>query len=267
MTVSNLDAMRSSYASLAEEIRALGAAGPLLYVPNQGNWGAAVTRLATLGFFAANGIRVHEVDRVGMVALVLGGLRGHALVYGGGGAWSPLYDGGLRAVARAAPWLRHTVVLPSAYGQPVSIPRCTFWARDLHASLKAVPQARFCHDLGFFLGPLIAAAPEEPRGDFFRNDRLARGAGPNCRLPDLSSRGTERSPVAPFIAAISRFEEIHTDRVHVAIIACLLGRTCHVYATGTSMLGDLFRSSIEPHFPAARLHDDPPAADSAVQKS
>lgn len=72
--------------------------------------------------------------------------------------------------------------------------------------------------------------------------------------PDLSARGNERSPVGLFLDEISRYDEVHTDRVHVAIAACLMGRRCHVWPTSTPLLADLFASSIAPYFPKAVFH-------------
>lgn len=80
---------------------------------------------------------------------------------------------------------------------------------------------------------------------------------PNPRLPDLSSQGTERSPLRPFLETIGQYEEVHTDRVHVAIAGCLLGRSCHVYPTQSPLLGDLFASSLGPFFPQAVWHGEP----------
>jgi|GEM_PF-2215737 len=247
--------LRQGFAPLVEELREIAAGGPLLYLPNRGNWGAALTRAATLQFFADAAIQVREVDRLGLGRLLRARLGGWSLAYGGGGAWAPPFDGGHRAVGRAAPWMRRTVVLPSWYGRPVTAPRCSFWARDRHGSLAEVPAARFCHDLGFWLGPQPAGPPRVERGGFFRDDALAVGG---ARAPDLSGSGTERSPLGPFLDRIAAAAEVHTDRIHVAIAACLLGRPCHVYATRNPMMLDLFRSSIEPFFSRARFHDRPP---------
>jgi hypothetical protein len=102
--------------------------------------------------------------------------------------------------------------------------------------------------------------PTETRGEFFRNDVLSSqtvGVSGGPQPADLSSQGTERSAVRPFLEAIGRFREVHTDRVHVAIAACLLGRDCHVYPTQSPLLGDLFASSLGPYFPRAVWHAEP----------
>jgi hypothetical protein len=253
----------ADFQPLADALHQLAAKRPLMYLANPGNWGAALTREATLHFFQAYQLSVEEIAGLTPWQLVRGKWRGAVLLFGGGGAWSAEFPGGLKLVSRALRMFAEIVVLPSTLGVPVSLPRCQLWARDRFSSLKQVPQARFCHDLGLFPRSLPDIVPQASRGEFFRNDTLASpqhesptGSAPH-RPPDLSSQGTERSPLRPFLEAIGQYEEVHTDRVHIAIAACLLGRRCHVYPTRAPLLRDLFFSSLGPYFPQAVWHGDP----------
>lgn len=249
-----LAAMLPEFEALAADLRDAARGRPVVWLPNPGNWGAALTRSATRDFLAASGVAFREVGHVGRAGLLRALLFRDVLVHGGGGAWSKRFPGAWETVRRAAPWFRHTVVLPSAFGRDVALERCSLWARDRGASLRHAPRARFCHDLGFFPGPIDAPAGHGV-GWFLRDDALSRAsAAGRAPSPDLSSRGDQLSPLAPFLAEIARFEEVHTDRVHVAIAACRMGRRVHVHAVEGPMLSDLFEASIAPFFPDAVLH-------------
>ncbi len=236
---------------LIESLKAACERSPLVFLPNPGNWGAAFTAAATRSLLNRSGVVFREIRSLSPLVLARGAIFQETLMLGGGGAWNTRYPSGYKLAARASRFFRSVIVLPSAYGAPVEIRGANLWSRDRFGSLDHVPCARFCHDLGFSAGRLAGPAPAESRGEFFRNDALSLRAAANT---DLSALGDQRSPLQPFIEAVARFEEIHTDRVHIAIVACLLGRRCHVYPTTTTMLADLFASSIAPHFPEAVFH-------------
>ena len=243
---------------LAESLRLEAEASPLAFLPNPGNWGAAFTAEATRRFLAAHAIQFRELPALGPIQLTRGLIQRETLLLGGGGAWSNRYPGGQRLAARAAFFFRRIIVLPSSFGAPVALRAASLWARDRFGSFQCAPAARFCHDLGFAMGRLDAPQPSLKVGEFFRVDRLSSAPRADAAA-DLSSHGDERSPLQPFLDEIARYEEVHTDRVHVAIVACLMGRRCHVWPTATPLLGDLFASSIAPHFPAAVFHGQLPS--------
>jgi len=246
------------FVPLVEGLRAAASDTPLAYLPNPGNWGAAFTAAATRRFLVRHGIPFRELARLGPLELARGAVRRETLLLGGGGAWSERFPGGRGLATRAARFFRRVVVLPSSFGAPVEPVGIGLWARDRFGSLRNAPGARFCHDLGFSIGRLAAPAPVTGVGEFFRGDPLGVARRSEAG-PDLSARGDHRSPVRPFVEEIARYEEIRTDRVHVAIVACLLGRRCRVFPTASPMLADLFASSMAPYFPEATLAgpDDP----------
>ena len=244
--------------SLASAIRDEAERSTLSFLPNPGNWGAAFTAEATRRFLSSNGIAYREIPSLNLVSLCRGMVRRETLLVGGGGAWSNLYSGSHSLTARASRFFKQIVVLPSTFGTRVSLPNAQLWARDHFSSLKHAPKARFCHDLGFSMGHLDTKPPTDGIGQFFRSDLLAMPSS-LPRVADLSSYGTQDSPLQPFLDKIARYEEVHTDRVHVAIVACLMGRRCHVWPTATSLLADLFASSIAPYFPHAVFHGPLPS--------
>lgn len=65
---------------------------------------------------------------------------------------------------------------------------------------------------------------------------------------DISLWGNEITPIAPFIKKIDEFDIIHTDRLHVAILACLLHKRVHFYKGGYFKNEAVFRSSMRDYF-------------------
>lgn len=95
-----------------------------------------------------------------------------------------------------------------------------------------VPKHFFCHDMAFYLFDKITSEnlSTEQTGYFFRTDRESFGKQNYIALNmDISLWGNEITPIAPFIKKIDEFDIIHTDRLHVAILACLLHKRVHFY--------------------------------------
>ena len=87
----------------------------------------------------------------------------------------------------------------------------------------------------------------------FRTDREAGGAG-HARLgrdvSKLTAFGTAteeqcRFSAAQFIQTIDRFEEVDTDRLHVAIAAALLGKPARLHDNSYYKNRAVFRSSLD----------------------
>ena len=76
-------------------------------------------------------------------------------------------------------------------------------------------------------------------------ERIERVSGNNM---DISLWGNEITPIAPFIKKIDEFDIIHTDRLHVAILACLLHKRVHFYKGGYFKNEAVFRSSMKDYF-------------------
>ena len=86
-------------------------------------------------------------------------------------------------------------------------------------------------------------------GYFFRTDRESFGKQNYIALNmDISLWGNEITPIAPFIKKIDEFDIIHTDRLHVAILACLLHKRVHFYKGGYFKNEAVFRSSMRDYF-------------------
>ena len=127
----------------------------------------------------------------------------------------------------------------------------TFFCRDLYESKQYCSQAFFCHDMAFYLFDKITSEnlSTEQTGYFFRTDRESFGKQNYIALNmDISLWGNEITPIAPFIKKIDEFDIIHTDRLHVAILACLLHNRVHFYKGGYFKIEAVFRSSMRDYF-------------------
>lgn len=247
--------MQEDFARLRRVLEETCRRGPVYYLPNAGNWGDGLIRAGTLRFLRDARIAFHEIAGVGRLRRWLPFLRSGTLIYGGGGAWCRSFATALDLVAHIHHLFERVVVLPSSYELVEPIPNVTFFCRDKYESRTNAPYAQFCHDMAFYLGPTTA-----PRGAgigfFFRTDRERARAAP---LPpdndDLSTRGNHLSDSAPFFDAIARYAIVHTDRLHVAIAACLLGRELHLYPGSYFKNKAVYRSSIEARFANVHFHE------------
>jgi exopolysaccharide biosynthesis predicted pyruvyltransferase EpsI len=253
--------MQAEFRQLEEIIKARCRRGPVYYLADVGNWGDALIRMGTIKFLADIGIEYQEITQASRRGRWLPWRRKGTFLLGGSGAWCSFWSHGLHAVKKVRHYFEHVVVLPSTFELKIAFRKVDLFARDRFESLVNAPAARFCHDMAFCLRPQ-ASASGTGTGWFLRTDKERTGALP---FPpenlDLSALGHHLTPVEPFFEAIARYAVVHTDRLHVAIATCLLGRELHLYPGAYFKNRALFRSSIEGQFPNTHFHEDsrPPA--------
>lgn len=247
--------MRTEFLQLEETLARWCGRGPVYYLPNSGNLGDALIRYGTRKFLRDIGIGFTEIS-AGDLDKLSTLIRGGSVIYGGGGAWCTLWDGAARKVARLARRFR-VIVLPSTYEKRYDIPNVTFLRRDESESRANMPDAGFCHDLAFYIGPLSSPAAAGT-GFFFRTDRESSGKNViPAGNSDPSCAGRQTSDISPFIREVARSAVVHTDRLHVAIAACLLGREVHLYPGSYFKNRAVFLSSIRGYFADAHFHETP----------
>lgn len=179
---------------------------------------------------------------------------GKLLVFGGGGAWCPIW-GVEHHIKRISKGFESVIVMPSTYDGHFELERTTFFCRDRFQSLENMPDAVFGHDMAFDVGPL-----DYPKGSgegyFFRTDRESSGSTDIPRENvDISLKGRQHTPLDGFFKAIARYDVIHTDRLHVGIAGCLMEREVHFRPSSYFKIPAVFRSSIEGRFARVFLHD------------
>lgn len=255
-------AMEENFVGLAERLHQLCNGAVVHYLPNHGNWGDALIRRGTLAFFRDAEIEVKEHFYVKWRAprmlrkppwLKSVKDREGVLIYGGGGAWCREWDisGYVRAVSR---YFRHTIILPSTFAIRPQLESATYYCRDRFESQTLLEEACFCDDMAFYLG-LQRGSRGQGEAKMFRTDRESSGL---INIPadnrDLSLEGKYRDRYTGFFDAISPFETVHTDRLHVAIAACLLGKKLHLYAGSYFKNQAVYLSSIKDVFPNVTFH-------------
>ena len=247
--------MEERYDILRETILSQSKGKDVVYLPNKGNWGDALIRQGTLKFLADAGIDFREVKKVNAETIPRLG-EGKLILLGGGGSWCFLWDHAMEILGALSE--RHTVIVfPSTYELQPRFENTTYFSRDRFESMENVPGSIFCHDMAFYLGRnFCPAKPGKGKGFFFRTD--AESAG-RIEIPksnrDISPKGKERTGIRGFFRAVNRFETIFTDRLHVSIAGCLLGKEVHLYPGSYFKNRAVYRSSMERRFERAHFHE------------
>ena len=257
--------MLPEFVRLEGMLRDLCGKGPVFYLSNSGNWGDGLIREATLRFLERMQLRVVELpvylrtmhDRIRWASAI--SRRGTLLVQGSG-AWSSVSSHLAGRVNKVSRWFRRVVVLPSSFEIRPARNNIICFSRDRFESMQTVPDATFCHDLAFSLGPIDPVAPGEGEAWFMRGDAERHPLAPvHPDSVDLSVLGRNlwRADVAGLFQRLAQYAVIHTDRLHLAIGAMLLGRIVHLYPSRLFKIRAIYRSSIEPYFDNVTFHDLP----------
>ena len=247
--------MEKHFEILKETIRSHCQGKRVLFIPNRGNWGDALIRSGTLKFLHEARIDFTEIRKLDPTKIHQLEKQ-HLILYGGGGAWCNVWDhSGIVAELSQS---NTVIVLPSTFELQPRFENTLFFSRDRFTSLQNVPKATFCHDMAFYLGidfhPKKAGKGE---GYFFRTDPEST----NCiQLPkknrDISRLGKHLSRVTGFFRIVNRYERIFTDRLHVSIAGCLLGKEVHFYPGSYFKNEAVFKSSMEEQFEFVHFHKD-----------
>ena len=257
--------MVEPFHALGNRLTDLIASNTVYYQPNHGNWGDGLIAAGTRRFLSDLGIEYQEHRYRGLknprwlrkpAWLRTASRHDSVLLYGGGGAWCSYWDRSdyLSYIAR---FFRHVIVLPSTFERIVNIPNATFFCRDLYES-RQLSNADFCHDMAFYLDP------GESRGgqgtaNMFRTDLESAKHIP---LPDgnrdLSLEQRYDYPPDEFFDALRPYEEIRTDRLHVCIASCLLGKKVHLHPGAYFKNRAVFDSSIRGNFANASFAQELP---------
>lgn len=250
--------MRQAFSLLENVIKKACGQGPVYYFANPGNLGDALIRHGTLKFFRDIGLTFTELKGARKKDWFLPFLRGGTVIYGGGGAWCRLWTQSEDFVTKLRRRFR-VIVLPSTYELHYAMPGVIFFCRDLFESRQNMPEAHFCHDMAFYLGRLSGKDGEgEGKGYIFRGDgegRIERERIPVSNF-DISAQGTHLSEISSFLEHIQAFRTIYTDRLHVAIAACLLGKEVHLYPGAYFKNRAVYLSSMRDYFDNVYFHEE-----------
>lgn len=251
------------YRDLAALIKRHSNGSTIDFSPSPGNWGDALINLGTEQFLEANGIPykirmrddlLHQTENT----------QDSMLVVGGGGGWCSLWSTTGPFVARVCNNYRVVLVLPSSYERPqlmsvVSCENVILVSRELDVP-DGHPDNMSCHDMAFFIDRDEKFSPELHAPKFsrihaFREDveskiREVHRPRPNY---DLSLLGNSYDAPNELFSLISRFANVSTDRLHIAIAACLLGINSRVYESAVKKIPNVHLKSIQDNYPNCKL--------------
>jgi len=244
--------MRKEFFLLENIIKDTCGNNKVYYLPSSGDWGNALIRYGTLKFLRFIGIQYTELKSYHDAKLME---EESILLFGGGENWQDVNEGSIGILRNIHKYFHTIIVLPSTYQATYSLPNTIFFSRDRYDSKKHMPDAPFCHDLAFFIEP-IPSVKKSTTGYFFRTDEESSG---KLEIPpensDISLKGSHLSSVYPFIDTISQYSIIHTDRLQVAIVGCLLGQEVHLYAGDNFANKAVYLSSIEGYYANVYFHE------------
>jgi len=251
--------MQARFTSLMRQLQNLTAGKRVYYHPNHGNWGDGLIMAGTHRFLADAGIEYTELHYKRLRSprwlrkpSWLRTIRrsGSVLIYGGGGGMNQLWNF-TGYVSYIASHFEYTVMLPSTFELQPELRQATLFCRD-HFASQALTGGEFIDDMAFYLGCRPAPPATLGTGYFFRTDRESAG---RFAIPadnrDLSLEHEYEYPVQEFFEALAPYDAIHTDRLHVAIASCLLGKKLTVYPGSYFKNEAVFRSSMDGLFPLA----------------
>lgn len=249
--------LRSSaeYRALATQIREKSQHSPFDFYPSPGNWGDALINDGSRAFFNSESFQWKEYARADLESKETDKTPELAII-GGGGGWNRNWISTVSFTEELRKRYRNVIVLPSSYDKELtaSIQRDNLTLFD-----RALPDEgstdTFCHDMAFHCDipnvdtqrlpyPLLA----------FRRDkeRHPRASNPD-RNWDISLLGTASTSSHGFFEIIGRFQEIYTDRLHIAIAGALLGRDVCLLDGNYGKNAGVYHGSLEEGFPNVKL--------------
>ncbi len=253
--------MIEEFKNLAEIIKKKSAGYDIIYIPNPGNFGDGLIRYSTKQFLNDNKIPHHELNigysniKLQLLPRLLGPKK-FFFIYGGGGAWCEYYDFGRKISEFISKFTDRLIVLPSTYSVDTSNIKGTMFRRDKTKSIEYSPNSIFCHDMAFYTtvrkNPNFAnfEAPKHEIGYLLRTDEESRldlnSLPANNR--DISTEGDHMDGADDFLRIISQYETIYTDRLHVCIGSCIVGRKVKLLTGSYFKIKAIYESSLEPFF-------------------
>ena len=249
---------KPEFEKLALEIKRIIGNRKTYFMLNDGNWGDSLIREGTEKFLNENVITYEKVEETSKFAFnflsnwknILNVLRIYkrsVLIFSGSGAFCKYYDRSI-LINKLAWKFKYIIILPSTFEYPVTFPKNVIaYVRDKFQSQKNLPRAKFCHDMAFYL-ELSSPEATENLIKIFRKDVESSKINIDKNSIDLSAMGKHDTPIENFVNKIGTYDNIHTDRLHVAIAATLLGRNVSIYANNYFKIKSIYDSSMKDYF-------------------
>ena len=271
---------------LRERLRSL-AGQKVVFVPTPGNAGDSLIQAATYQVLEDTGLNPLPIGD-------MQDFSGHIVIIGGGGNLVPPYGAVERALLRVHETADKVIVLPQGIRAHENLlealgPNVEIYCRDVETYAHVLEhrsraRAYLAHDMAFgidvarlkaraesearaLIMERVARAPIEDRMAesgirfFFRTDgertqRIIPRS--NLDLSKLFKTGTE--PGQAEVGALSLLlyvdtaQEIHTDRLHVALAGVLLGKRVHMYEQFLRQIAGRLPAFAARRFSAGAVH-------------
>ena len=276
-TVNNRALLRAPFDLLADRLNAVRQGRRVVYMPNTGNFGDGLIDYGARRFFEDQGIDYLRLDMISPfdkgLCLALGAadrfLDRYLFVFGGGGAWCKAADHGFRYVRRQKALTDNLFLFPTTFEHHRMAFTFPAFARDRSESLDFLGSDVFCHDMAFYLALISPdrvlpdrVPPIRKFGLLMRTDVESSGheLGKHPRNYDISAQGSHLDDPTLFLRYIDQFEEVVTDRLHVAIGAALLGKKVTVIAGAYFKIRAIYQSSLRDLFDGVTFVETPTEA-------
>ncbi len=271
------------FTDLAEQLSSATAGRRIYFMQNHGNFGDALIRYGTIRFFEDLGVSFQEFDmgrRVDKVRCLAAGARQRLgesalFIYSSSGAWAEACRVGYDNVKRQLRVASNMFVLPTTFQLFDLDAEIDIFVRDRHESQALLPDRPFCHDMAFYLAMIDPdrvlpdrRPPSKSTAFAFRVDNESSGHGWSDidANHDVSNAGDHRSDPQDFLRYLDDFEEIITDRLHVAIGGAVLGKPVFVAPGNYFKIRAIFESSIRSVFDNVTLVETADALSTLVRE-
>jgi len=210
----------------------------IVFMANSGNWGDGLIGHGTREFFKDIKLEYTEVP----YSTSFIPPPNTTFLYGGSGGFCKHWNHVYPIISRLKPMCEKVIILPATYGINHNyFDDVEWWSRDKYTSLIINPKASICPDMALWLKK-INIEPTKERAILYRTCAEGIGIQPPKGNFDISLEGDYLSNIDTFLNFIGDYNEIYTDRLHVAIAGYLTGRKVYISKTNYFKIPDIIES-------------------------
>lgn len=237
---------------LTDAIVKLAHGKPVAYFPNPGNWGDGLIHAGTVQFLGVNKIDYRSYGRAELDAV--DNETYPLAIVGGGGGWCRNWRSTPAFLEKVAQKFENVILLPTSFDRGIAarnLPNVLYFSRDLNAATGSVPH---CPDMAFYYDfPVIEPSLGYPLLVFRRDKERSDEAIAPFRNWDLSLLGRANQEVETLIELVGKFKVIYTDRLHIGIVASMLGRKTYLLDGNYRKNAGVFEATLGPSLSNSQL--------------
>ena len=246
--------------------------GEFIYYPNPGNAGDNLIGYATVQIFKRLNLKYTFTNKIQK-------FTNKVLVYGGGGNLVPMYN-----ECRKFLMLNHNhndiLILPhTIYGNEDLLKklgkRTTIMCREMRSYNHVMKHFRYKNNV--YVADDLALSIDLSKLNIYpikgnnvlnsfridgeSKDKSSKKITDNIDLSLKLMKGTHTKDLlktvsTDFLEYINKFEIVNTDRLHVSIAACLLGKHVNLYANSYYKNRSIYEYSLKKKFPKCKFYEN-----------